>query len=165
MKSAAWYIVHEGRKILAATKAEARHVAQLVADHTGKRVTVRPIKSAAPTRKPANGAKRTMRRNPDPGSFLDVWREQEKHRQARLDYGKATKARRLAKGMRGRDRGGAVKAAERGAQKSAKFALDVRGKMNGVLQSFTLYRASRRAAEDLAGQYVAAGCKVVLREV
>lgn len=111
--------------------------------------------------------RRSMRRNPDPGSFLPVWVEQEKGRKMRLDYLKATKARRLAKGLRGRDRGGQVKAAERRAEKTGKFAVHISGAtINGVKQPpMTLQRASRRAAEALGAGFEAAGYKVTIAPV
>lgn len=161
MKSAGWYLMHEGRKILAATIGEARHLAQLVADQTGKPVTVKKMKAAPAARKATAPARRTMKRNPDAGSYLPVWNELEKHRRQRLDYLAGTKARRLAKGLRGKDRGGAVKAAERGAQKTGKFEIEAKNSR----ERLTLYRASRAAADQLVSQFIAAGYKVVLREV
>jgi hypothetical protein len=108
--------------------------------------------------------RRHMKANPDPGSFLPVWIEQERGRKMRLDYLKATKARRLAKGLRGRDRGGQVKAAERRAEKTGKFAVHISGAtINGVKQPpMTLQRASRRAAEALGAGFEAAGYKVTI---
>jgi hypothetical protein len=100
-------------------------------------------------------------RNPDPGSFLPVWIEQERGRKMRLDYLAATKARRLAKGLRGRDRGGAVKAAERRAEKTGKFAVKARN----AKEAFTLYRASRAAADALGAEFTAAGYKVTIAPV
>lgn len=160
MKSATWYVIHEGKKLLAATEAEVRRLAQLVADRTGKPVKVyRTAGKAAPAA--AKPAKKVMRRNPDPGSYLYAWAEDEKGKAKRREYLAATKGRRLAKGLRGRDRGGAVKAGERAARKSGKFAVDVRNSR----EAYTLYRASRTAADQLVSQFLAAGYKVVLREV
>jgi hypothetical protein len=105
--------------------------------------------------------RRSMRRNPDPGSFLPVWVEQEKGRAMRLKYLAATKARRLAKGLRGRDRGGAVKAAERRAEKTGKFAVKARN----AKEAFTLFRASRGAADALGAEFEAAGYKVTILPV
>lgn len=168
MKSVGWHVMHEGRKIWAATKAEIRQVAQLVADKTGKPVKVkpggRPGASSAPIKKATKRvAKRRLRRNPDAGSYLPLWNELERHRRARLDFLAATKGRRLAKGLRGRgDR--AVKAAERGAEKSGKFVVSGRGVVNGREQKVSLYRASRRAADALADQFRAAGFTVSVGE-
>ena len=105
--------------------------------------------------------------NPDPGSFLPVWIEQERGRAMRREYMAATKARRLAKGLRGRDRGGAVKAHERRAEKTGKFAVHVAGAtVNGVKQPpMKLFRASRASAETLAAGFEAAGYKVTVAPV
>ncbi len=107
------------------------------------------------------------RPNPDPGHFIPFWREQEKGRKMRLNYLAATKARRLAKGLSGRDRGGAVKAAERRAAKTGKFVVRVSGAVvNGVRQPpLTLYRASRASADALGAGFEAAGCKVTIAPV
>jgi len=101
-------------------------------------------------------ARRVMRRNPDPGSYLPVWEQQEKHRAARLDYNAATKGKRLAKSLRGR--GEAAQAAQ-GSQKTAKFILTAQNRK----EAFTLYRPSKRSAEALAGQFEAAGYHVSIR--
>lgn len=168
MKSARWYLMHEGKKLLAATRAEAAHLAQLVADATGKPVAVRSIdapKAKKPAKRPAARsapARRTMKRNPDPGSYLPLWNEQRKAKEARTAYLDATKARRLAKGMRGRGRGqGAIRAQEAGAAKTARFAVDVAN----AKEAYTLFRASRSAAERLASEFLAARYKVKVREV
>jgi hypothetical protein len=86
---------------------------------------------------------------------------EQKARRGRLDYIAATKGRRLAKSL-GR-RGGSPK--EAAAQKTGKFAVDFRGKINGVTQSATLYRASRSAADNLAANMSAAGYTVSVREI
>lgn len=168
MKGAGWYFMQGGRKLWAETKAEIRQLAKAVADRTGKPVKVRPGgrpgATSAPKKRPLKRvAARSMRRNPDPGSFLPVWNELERHRKARLAFLEATKGRRLAKGLRGRgDR--AVRAAERGAEKSGKFSIDGHGKINGRPQKFKLYRASRKAADALADQFRAAGFTVSVGE-
>lgn len=160
MKSAGWYIRHEGRALWAATKREAHKLALAIADKTGKPVTVRAAKVA-----PAAKA-RTMKKNPMTlGGFGapagTQWQADEAARKRRADYMKATKARRLAKGLRGADRGGKVKAAERGAAKSGKFAV-LATRRN---ERFELVRASRRAALDLAEQFDAEGWKTTVREL
>lgn len=85
----------------------------------------------------------SMRRNPDPGSYLDVWRQQEIGRRARLDRNAATKPRRLAKGHKAR-----------GARKAAPtFRVDV----NNEAEAWTFAAPTRAAANALARQYRSAG--------
>lgn len=86
---------------------------------------------------------KTFSRNPDPGSYLDVWRQQEISRRARLDRNAATKPRRLAKGHRAR-----------ASQKAApSFRIDV----NDEREAWTFAAPTRAAANALARQYRAAG--------
>ncbi len=155
-----WSIVHAGRRLWAATKADAAKLAKILADETGKPVTVRP--AAAPARpkakaKPkAKPARRTMRRNPDPGAFVEFMRAVEIDRHNRRDYSARTKPKRLAKIGRGRGRaGGAV-----GGAGGAKFAVDAANRK----EKFTLYRATRAAANNLAAEFRAAGYNVNVRE-
>jgi hypothetical protein len=164
MADLGWYIMHAGRRIERKTRQAAHNLAKRIADETRAPVTVRPIKAKRKAAKPAT-RRISAKANPDPGSFLAVWSQQNQHQAARLARNKATKARRLAKGLRGADRGGKVKAAERGAIKTAKFAVDFKGKINGIMQTATLYRASRSAAENLAGNMQAAGYTVKIREI
>jgi hypothetical protein len=107
------------------------------------------------------------RANPLALDLPDYAQAKDRARRGRLNFLAATKARRLAKGLRGRDRGGAVKAAERRAEKTAKFAVKVRGGVvNGVAQPpMTLYRASRASAEAIGAAFEAAGCKVTIAPV
>jgi hypothetical protein len=153
MKSLGWIIAHEGRRIWAKTKAEARHVAQLLADASGKKVTVRPAKTA-PGRQTV--AKRTtMKRNPDPSSFIDVWVQQAKHRAQRADYVKRTRPVRIQKSDVRRGR------AAPAAKKTGKFLVDAkRGR-----EVYTLYRSSRRQADELAATFKEAGFTVNVKEV
>ena len=144
----------DGQRIYRDSLAAIKSIAQATADKVGRVVRV-----GYDDRPPATG--RRMKRNPDPGSFLPVWVQQEKGRQMRLDYLAATKARRLAKGLRGRDRGGAVKAGERRAEKTGKFAV----KAKNSKEAFTLYRASRAAADALGAEFEAAGYKVTVSPV
>lgn len=176
MKSAGWYLVHEGRRLIAATKAEARRIGQAIADKTGRQVVWKALEKPAISRRSSTSpasrasraapkpARRTMRRNPDT-DLAYMFEAIERARAERREFMRATKAKRLAKSMRGANRGGAVKAAEAAALKTAKFAVDLRGKVNGVLQTMTLYRASRSAADHLAGDMKAAGYTANVREV
>lgn len=165
MRAASWYFIHGGRKILADTRAEISRLAKAIADHTGKPVTVHSIEKAAPAGRKAapkkSPAKRVMRENPMGFEIPQYAMAEERARRAHLAYLAGTKARRLAKGLRGQNRGGAVKAAEAGARKSAKFAVDVRNPK----EAYTLYRPSRASADQLAREFTAAGYKVALREV
>ncbi len=156
-----WNIVHAGRRLWAATKADAAKLAKMLADETGKPVTVRPAKAKPAARPKAKAAakkpaRRVMRRNPDPGMFMDVWRAMEGHRASRRTYGQATKAKRIAKSMR--HRGGSP--SETAARKTGKFAVDAANRK----EAFTLYRASRSAADQLAREFSAAGYRVTVRE-
>lgn len=160
VKSAGWYVVHEGRRLVRVTRAEISRIAQQIADMTGEPVTVRPVKAAAAARPARPRAVLKVQQNPD-SDLAYFYQAEQKAQRERLAYVNATKGRRLAKGLRGRDRGGAVKASEAGARKTAKFAVAVRNRK----ESFTLYRASRRAADDLAAEFKAAGYTVTLSEV
>lgn len=157
MASAGWHIVHEGRKVWAATKAEARHIAQVLADHSGKRVKVHPATRPAA---PKKTVKKTVRRNPMDLHIPAYHQAEQRAKTARAEYLKATMARRLAKGLRGQNRGGAVKRAEAGAKKTGKFVV----KAVSSKDRYTLYRASRTAADALADQFRAAGYKTSVGE-
>lgn len=160
MKSAGWYFMKGGQRVWAATKVEIRRLAQLAADELGKAVTVRPATSpASRASRPASKAKRTtMRRNPDPGSILDVLIQQQKGRVARQDYLARTKGQRMAKHLRHRD---PAAAKEAGRAKTAKFKVTAVGKRD----RFELYRPSRAQANVLVRQFEAAGYRVQLQEV
>lgn len=164
MKSNGWHFMHGGREIWRATKAEIARLAASIADKTGRPVTVRPgrRKKPTPTAAPSKGSTRrkVMKPNPDPLAYLGMWREQEKGRQARLDYLAATKARRVAKSLPPRRRDQAAAAVSRGGQKTVKFRVDV--KRGG--EEFSMGRPSRSAAETLAQQFLAAGYKVKVSE-
>ena len=159
MKSTGYYVVRAGRRLWADTLTEIRKIARQVADETGKPVTVHG--ASKPKAKPGAArraaAARTMRRNPDPGSLVDVLFQMERGRQARREFVAATKGKRIAKSMR--RRGGSP--AEAGAKKTAKFAVDAKSRK----ERFTIFRASRSAAESLARQFEAAGYTTVVREV
>lgn len=139
-----------GRKVYMPSLADARAFAADMANRLGQ--TVRGGYDDAPAAR-----KRTMRRNPDPGAYVDTWREQERGRAARLAYNQATKARRLAKGLR--NRSGAAYEDELAHARTAKFVVVARNRK----EAFTLYRPSRRAAEALGGQFEAAGYQVSIR--
>lgn len=154
MKSLGWIIVHGGERLWRATKTEARRLAQEIADHTGKDVTVREAR-AAPA---AKTRKRTMRRNPDPGSFIHLFEQQVKHRQARADYGARTKATRLAKGLRKTGKSGAARPPA--GARTAKYQVTAkRGR-----EVLTLFRPSRSKADQLAGPLEAEGWRVTIQE-
>lgn len=160
MKSAGWYLMHGGKRLVADTMREARRLAQLVADETGKPVTVRALKPATRTapKKATPKRKRVMRRNPDPASIMDVLVARQQIADQRRTYMAATKGRRLAKSL---VRRGQASQLEARAAKSAKFAVDVANRR----ESYTLYRPSRSAADRLAGEFKAAGYNVKIREV
>lgn len=226
--------MHAGRKIWAATKVEARRIAQDLADETGRAITVRPAPARSLKRNPVgagpwpgltaeqrataaqvvrNLRKRGRRVNADArrhimylthqgrldygdiiervdqwlgwpvakgspiakgshafarnpfnmggvGGSPTQWAAEERARRARLDYLAATKARRLAKGLRGQNRGGQVKAAESAAMKTGRFVV----KASNRSEAFTIYRASRQAAENVARDFKAAGYQVKVQE-
>jgi hypothetical protein len=91
------------------------------------------------------------RRNPDPGSYVDLWHEREKHRAARLAQNAATKAHRIALSMKRRS--GRTYEKEVAARKTAKFVMVARSSRD----AYKLYRPSKRAAEALAAEFEAAG--------
>jgi len=156
MKSAGWYFMKGGQRVFADTKAEIRRLALKIANETGKPVTVR--EAARPKPRPTAKAKpRTMRRNPDPASLIDVLYQLERGKAARREHGAKTKPVRLAKADRrpGRTPGAATRSAGR------RFAIDVKNRK----ESYSLYRPTRAAADQLAGQFQAAGYTVVVREV
>lgn len=97
------------------------------------------------------------RTNPDPGAMLDVLWERERGRQARASYVARTKGQRMAKHLRNRDPAAAREAAR---EKTGKFVV----KASNRKEAFTLYRASRAAANALARQFEAAGYDVAVRE-
>lgn len=147
-----YWVKVDGRKLYRATLGAAMAYGQRMADELRRDIVLGFDELEPP---------KVLRRNPDPGSYLSFWHESEKARAARLKYLDATKARRLAKGLRGANRGGAVKAAEAGAQKTAKFAVDVRN----AKEAYTIFRPSRAAAEAVQAQFSAAGYKTTLRAV
>lgn len=164
MKSNGWHFVHGGREIWRATKAEISRLAQKVADSTGRAVKVKPGRrpkkrpaTSSPSRASRPTSRRVMKPNPDPLAYLGVWRLQEENRAHRLARNKATKARRIAKSLPRRSRGGrAVVAGE----KTIKFRVDVkRGR-----EQFSMGRPSRAAAERLAQEFMAAGYSVKVSE-
>jgi hypothetical protein len=130
------------------TLAEVKRVGQEMAD-----VLRRAVQVGWDEVKPKKPAARRFARNPDAGSFLDVWTEQERGRRARLDYLARTKPRRLAKGHQAR--------AARPAGGKPGFAIDVRNKR----EAYTLAQPTRAAANTLARQYEAAGYQVQVREL
>lgn len=162
MKTAGWYFVHGGRRLMAETRAEIRKLAQKVADMTGESVTVRPIPKPAADKRKAAPKRKTLkaRRNPD-SDLVHFFTEVEKAKRQRREYVARTKGARLAKSLRGRDRGGSAKAAETAARKTAKFQVHAKNRRD----VFTLYRPSRRAADGLAEQFRAAGYTVTVQEV
>jgi hypothetical protein len=143
-ESLGWHFTHAGRRIWAATKAEARSLAKEIADRTGRAVTVHPVK---PKTRPA---RKVMTRNPDPGSIIDVLMQLERGKAARREYVAKTKGTRLAKSLTRRGRASELEA---GARKSGKFVVDAVNKRDRL----TLYRPSRSAADQLADQLRAAG--------
>lgn len=155
MKSAGWYFMKGGQRVFAETKAEIRRLALKVANATGQAVTVR--QAARPKAKPAAPKARSMKRNPDPASLVDVLYQLERGKAARRDLAARTKATRLAKADRrpGRTPATAARSAGR------RFAIDVKNRK----EAYSLYRPTRRAADQLAGQFQAAGYTVVVREV
>lgn len=131
-----YWLKVDGQKITDAamrTLAHAEAAARHVANRIGKAVQV-GYDDVKPKR-------RTLKRNPDPGAYVDVWRQQELGRRGRLDYLAATKPRRLAKGHRAR------KPAPVG------FAVDV----HNHAEAHTFTARTRSAADALARQYRAAG--------
>lgn len=154
MKSAGWYFMKGGQRIFAETKREIRRLALAVANETGKAVTVR--EAAKPKARPAPKT-RTLRRNPDPGSLVDVLYQLERGKAARREQNTRTKPARLAKSDR--RRGVTPATSTRSAGK--RFAIDVRNRK----EAYSIFRASRAAADQLASQFLAAGYTVVVREV
>lgn len=147
-----YYLIFDGQKLFGDSLAHVKEAAQHAADDFGQAVQI-GYDDTAPKKR------RTFAKNPDAGSYLPVWAEQEKGRQMRLDYLAATKARRLAMSLR--KRGGMAYAAEAAHAKSAKFAMTARNSK----EQFVLYRASRAAADALGRQFEAAGYKVTLKAV
>lgn len=101
--------------------------------------------------------RREFKGNPDPGAMIDVLWEKERGRQARASYVARTKGQRMAKHLRNRDPAAAREAAR---EKTGKFVV----KASNRKEAFTLYRASRAAANALARQFEAAGYDVAVRE-
>lgn len=133
-----YWLKVDGQKITDSamrTLAHAEAAAQHIATRLGKAVQVGY--DNVKTRK------RTMKRNPDPGSYLPVWREQEAHRRSRLDFLARTKPKRLAKGHT--------------ARKAAKAAPSFRVDVNNEAEAWTFAAPTRVAANALARQYRAAG--------
>ena len=139
------------------------YLAGVVAARDGKPRTSNPHygKESTAWRSGFDYAASLYRKNPDPGAYLDVWEHQGRIKRDRAAFMAATKGRRLAKSLRGRDRGGAAKAHERGAMKTARFAVRATNRR----ESFNLGRPSRRAAEALADEFRAAGYTVEIMEL
>lgn len=156
MKSAGWYFKKGAQKVYAASLAEAKRLAQAFADGSGRKVAVGYDAPAAARPKKAKPRKIAARRNPDPLSYIHVLEQQEKHKAARRAFGQATKAKRLAKAMRG----GRGRSAEAAKEKTGKFVVKARNRRD----SLTLYRPSRRQADDLAREFIAAGYTVTVNE-
>jgi hypothetical protein len=140
----------DGERLYRDTLGEIQRIAKATADKLGR--SVRVGYDDLPRAK-------TMRGNPDPGSYMDIWREKERARQARLDYLAATKARRLARSFR-KPNSAAFKR-ELGAVKTGKFAVEAKN----AKERLTLFRPSRNAAEALGADFEAAGYKVTIRPV
>ncbi len=146
-----YWVQVEGAKIYRKTKREIEHLAQAMADATGRALQVGYDEVKALGGGP-------LRRNPDPGHFLAYWRENERGKAARREYLAATKARRLAKTLRDRQPG-AVKR-EAAAFKTGKFLVEAKGGPRGSY--FNLARPTRAAADALADEFRAAGYNVTV---
>lgn len=141
-----YWLKVDGQKITDSamrTLAHAEAAAQHIATRLGKAVQLGydDVKPRA----------RRMKRNPDPGSYLDVWRHQEAGRRSRLDFLSRTKPKRLAKGHKARGAKGAPPS----------FRVDV----NNEAEAYTFTATSRAAANALARQYRAAGYYAEVSEV
>lgn len=127
------------------TLTEVRRVGQHVANVIGQ-----AVQCGYDQARPKKPAARRYARNPDPGSFMDLWIAREAARRDRLDYLATTKPRRIAKGHQAR-----AAAPKFGGG----FAIDVK---NGH-EAYTLSQPTMAAANKLAAQYRAAGYQVVVR--
>jgi hypothetical protein len=99
-----------------------------------------------------------MRKNPDPGAYMDVWREKLREQDGRRQRSAAEKPRRLAK----HDRGRKVSSTSTRVREptGSKFVVEARRGR----EEYLIYRPTRAAASILAQQFADNGFKAAVRE-
>jgi len=144
-----WLKISGERYLLPAgcTRPAAEREGQAAANRLGQRVTVGFDEIRQKTIR--------AKRNPDPGAFLEIWREKIREHDRRVSRSETLKPKRLAKSSYGRRAKSA--APPKGGPRYLVTA------KRGRLVEYELTRPSKREADALAAQLEAVGYKATVR--